>query len=90
MTGVLKGAVSFATHVRSLSMICRVYQRREVLYLPTIIAAAGGSLPSTIGEFSTSGKVGKILIISIAGFRSTDKAKTEMKEAFAGAASSVD
>ena len=79
-----------SSDLQALLLTSEVYQRREVRYLPTIIAAAGGSLPSTRGEFSPSGKVGKILIICIAGFRSTDKAKTEMKEAFAGAASSVD
>ena len=89
MPGVLKWPVSFATRVRSLSMISRVYQRREVRYLPTIIAAAGGSLPSTRREFSTSGKVGKILIC-IAGFKNIDIAKTEMKEVFAAAPSSFD
>ena len=61
--------------------------RQKFVYdLSTIIAAAGGSLPSTRGEFSTLGKVGKILIC-ITGYSSIDKAKTEMKELFAGAAS---
>ena len=60
-----------------------------IRYLPKLIAVAGGSLPSTRGEFSTSEKVGKFLIC-IAVFRIIDTANTEIKEAFAAAASSVD